>query len=69
MELLHQIFPTWYIYLDVFLLGVGLYAYLGKIQAGDGDKIKGFPLVKEAYFADIISNNFAEKNAPKPTIA
>ena len=42
---------------------------VGKIQAGDGDKIKGFPLVREAYFADIISNNFAEKNAPKSTIA
>ena len=28
MELLHQIFPPWHIYLDVFLLGVGLYVYL-----------------------------------------
>ena len=28
MELLHQIFPPWHIYLDVFLLGIGLYVYL-----------------------------------------
>ena len=28
MELLHQIFPPWHIYLDVFLLGVGSYIYL-----------------------------------------
>ena len=28
MELLHQIFPPWHIYLDVFLLGIGLYIYL-----------------------------------------
>tara|TARA_Y100000991_G_C21775162_1_gene264773 strand:+ start:176 stop:310 length:135 start_codon:yes stop_codon:yes gene_type:complete len=28
MELLHQKFPPWYIYLDVFLFGVGLFVYL-----------------------------------------
>jgi len=28
MELLHQIFPPWHIYLDVFLIGMGLYVYL-----------------------------------------
>ena len=28
MELLHQIFPRRHIYLDVFLLGIGLYVYL-----------------------------------------
>ena len=28
MELFQQIFPPWHIYLDVFLLGVGLYVYL-----------------------------------------
>ena len=28
MELLHQVFPPWHIYLDIFLLGIGLYVYL-----------------------------------------
>ena len=28
MELLHQIFPPWHIALDMFLLGLGTYAYL-----------------------------------------
>jgi len=28
MELLHQIFPQWHIYLDMFLLGLGTYIYL-----------------------------------------
>ena len=28
MELLHQIFPAWHIYLDMFLVGFGTYAFL-----------------------------------------
>ena len=28
MDLLNQIFPPWHIYLDVLLVGVGLYSYL-----------------------------------------
>jgi len=28
MELLHQIFPTWHIYLDMFLVGLGTYGFL-----------------------------------------
>ena len=28
MELVHQIFPTWHIYLDMFLVGFATYGYL-----------------------------------------
>ncbi|KGF87679.1 hypothetical protein EU91_0711 [Prochlorococcus marinus str. GP2] len=28
MELVHQIFPTWHIYLDMFLVGFGTYSFL-----------------------------------------
>ena len=28
MELMQEIFPPWHIYLDVFLIGFGLYVYL-----------------------------------------
>ena len=28
MELLQQAFPSWHIYLDMFLIGLGTYAYL-----------------------------------------
>jgi len=28
MELIHQIFPTWHIYLDMFLVGFATYGFL-----------------------------------------
>ncbi|ABO17363.1 Conserved hypothetical protein [Prochlorococcus marinus str. MIT 9301] len=28
MELIHQIFPTWHIYLDMFLIGFATYGFL-----------------------------------------
>ncbi len=40
---------------------------LSKIQIGDGDQIKGFPKIREAFFEDLKNNSLNESNLPQPT--
>ena len=40
---------------------------LSKIQIGDGDQIKGFPKIRDAFFEDLKNNSLNESNLPQPT--
>ena len=45
MELVHQIFPSWHIYLDMFLVGFATYGFLRikkKVRVEEGEKFAEF---------------------------